>query len=106
FGRNFERLPLRSTPHIVQGNALRLDWREILKPEDGVFVLGNPPFVGKKEQNAEQKADMALVWDGINGAGVLDYVTCWYRKAAEYISGTNIAAAFVSTNSITQGEQV
>ncbi|MCY3022321.1 MAG: class I SAM-dependent DNA methyltransferase [Planctomycetota bacterium] len=106
FGQTFERLPLRSTPHIVQGNALRLDWREVLPPAEGVYVLGNPPFVGKKEQNAEQKADMAQIWSGVRGAGILDYVTCWYCKAAEYIAGTSITAAFVSTNSITQGEQV
>ncbi|HEY3322408.1 MAG TPA: DNA methyltransferase [Planctomycetota bacterium] len=106
FGQTFERLPLRSTPHIVQGNALRLDWRQVLPPAEGVYVLGNPPFVGKKEQNAEQKADMAHIWSGVQGAGILDYVTCWYCKAAEYIAGTNIGVAFVSTNSITQGEQV
>jgi type I restriction-modification system DNA methylase subunit len=106
FGQSFERLPLRCTPHIVQGNALRLDWREILPPTEGVYVLGNPPFVGKKEQNAGQKSDMALVWAGVNGAGILDYVTCWYRKAAKYIEGSSIGVAFVSTNSITQGEQV
>lgn len=108
FGKSFERLPLRSSPHIVQGNALRLDWKSVLQPSDSlsVFVLGNPPFVGKKEQNAEQKADMETVWEGVKAAGVLDYVTGWYRKAADYIVGTRIPVAFVSTNSITQGEQV
>lgn len=108
FGKSFERLPLRSSPHIVQGNALRLDWKSILEPSNSVsvFVLGNPPFVGKKEQSAEQKADMEAVWEGVKGAGVLDYVTGWYRKAADYIAGTRIPVAFVSTNSITQGEQV
>ena len=106
FGQTFERLPIRSAPRIVHGNALRMDWREILPPGEGVYVLGNPPFVGKKEQNSLQKADMALIWAGVNGAGILDYVTCWYRKAAEYISRTGATAAFVSTNSITQGEQV
>ena len=70
------------------------------------YVLGNPPFVGKKEQNAEQKADMALIWGEVKGAGVLDFVTAWYRKAAAYIQGTRIPVAFVSTNSISQGEQV
>ncbi len=106
FGQSFDRLPLRSSPHIVQGNALRLDWNEVLPREQCSFVMGNPPFVGKKEQNAEQKADMELIWRGVKGAGILDYVTCWYVKAARYIDGTRIPVAFVSTNSISQGEQV
>lgn len=105
FGKSYERLPLRSSPHIVQGNALRLDWRAVLPPLDGVYVMGNPPFVGKQYRNPEQQADMDLVWDSVKGAGVLDYVTCWYRRAAEYIAGTTIGVGFVSTNSITQGEQ-
>ena len=70
------------------------------------YILGNPPFVGKKEQNPEQKSDMELIWAGVKGAGVLDYVTCWYFKAAQYIQNSNIRVAFVSTNSISQGEQV
>jgi hypothetical protein len=105
FGRSFDRLPLRSSPHIVQANALRLDWNAVLPRAQCSFVLGNPPFVGKKEQNAEQKADAEVVWNGVRGSGVLDYVTCWYVKAARYIEGTRILVAFVSTNSITQGEQ-
>jgi hypothetical protein len=106
FGQYFHRLPLRNTPHIVCGNALRLDWKTILPPNDDVLVLGNPPFVGKKEQNAGQKADMETIWGELKGSGNLDYVTCWYRKAADYIQGSRIRCAFVSTNSITQGEQV
>ena len=70
------------------------------------YVLGNPPFVGKKEQTDEQKPDMSLVFGKVKGAGVLDYVSAWYAKAGEYIQGTRIEVAFVSTNSITQGEQV
>ena len=106
FGRPFDRLPLKSSPHIVCGNALRVDWNDVLPKEKCSFVMGNPPFVGKKEQNAEQKTDMALVWGEIKGTGVLDYVTAWYRRAAEYTLGTTIRVAFVSTNSISQGEQV
>ncbi len=64
FGYTFQRLPLRTTPHIVQGNALRIDWKEVLPPSDGVFVLGNPPFVGKQYRTPEQQADMAAVWGG------------------------------------------
>ncbi len=106
FGQAFDRLPLKKSPHIVCGNALRLDWNDVLPKEKCSFVMGNPPFVGKKEQNAEQKEDMDLVWEGVKGSGVLDYVTSWYRRAAEYIVGTTIPVAYVSTNSITQGEQV
>jgi hypothetical protein len=106
FGKSYERLPLRSSPHIVQANALRIDWREILPPGDGVYVMGNPPFIGKQFRTAEQQADIESIWGDVKGSGVLDYVTCWYRKAAAYMSGTTMRAAFVSTNSITQGEQV
>ncbi|MEO5631780.1 MAG: DNA methyltransferase [Nitrospiraceae bacterium] len=106
FGQTYARLPLEQSPHIVQGNALRLDWRTVLAPEQCSYILGNPPFIGKQYRNAEQQADMDLVWNSVRGAGVLDYVTCWYRRAAEYISNTHIKVAFVSTNSITQGEQV
>jgi type I restriction-modification system DNA methylase subunit len=106
FGLTFQRLPLTSTPHIVQANALRFDWRALLPPERCRYVLGNPPFVGKQFRTPEQQADMELVWAGTRGAGVLDYVTCWYRRSAEYIEGTTVRVAFVSTNSITQGEQV
>jgi len=106
FGQLYQRLPLKKSPHIHCGNALREDWKKVLPPGECDYVLGNPPFVGKKEQNAAQKADMAMLFGNVKGAGVLDYVTGWYRKAAEYIQGTRIRVAFVSTNSITQGEQV
>jgi len=106
FGQAFDRLPLKSSPHIVCGNALRLDWNEVLPNNKCSFVMGNPPFVGKHLLNVEQQADMAAVWGDVKGAGVLDYVTAWYAKAARYITGTRISVAFVSTNSISQGEQV
>ena len=106
FGQPIDRLPLRSSPHIVQGNALRTDWNTILPREKCAFVLGNPPFVGKHLMNGEQGIDMELVWGETDGAGLLDYVTGWYRKAAEYIRDTRIIVGFVSTNSISQGEQV
>ena len=105
FGHTFERLPLRKSPHIVQGNALRLDWREVLPPSECVFVLGNPPFVGHHLQTKEQKEDQQEILKHIDSRGVLDYVSNWYAKSAEYIQGTQITVAFVSTNSITQGEQ-
>ncbi|MBL9187631.1 MAG: class I SAM-dependent DNA methyltransferase [Opitutaceae bacterium] len=106
FGRHFARIPLVKSATIVPGNALRLDWKQILPPEKCSYVLGNPPFIGKQYMNAEQNADMALVCGDIKGHGLLDYVTAWYLKAGDYIRGTAIRCAFVSTNSISQGEQV
>lgn len=105
FGQTFDRLPLRSSPHIVQGNALRLDWNEVLPREQCSYVLGNPPFVGHAFQSAQQKVDQDLVMAAIQGSGVLDYVCNWYVRAAQFIQGTRITVGFVSTNSITQGEQ-
>jgi len=106
-GQTYRRLPLKATPTIRVANALRTDWREFLPPTDDTLVLGNPPFIGKKEQDISQKADMELIWGDVKGAGILDYVTCWYRKAGDYVQGFPcIRCAFVSTNSITQGEQV
>jgi hypothetical protein len=106
FGQYFVRLPLKKSPTIICGNALRLDWKRILPADKCSFVLGNPPFVGKQFATAEQKADMEIVCRNVKGGGVLDYVTAWYFKAGEYIQGTTITVGFVSTNSISQGEQV
>lgn len=106
FGQPVLRLPLTKSAKIVHANALRTDWNEVLHAAECSFVLGNPPFVGKKEQNAEQKEDFKRVWGDVKGSGVLDFVTCWHRTAAKYIRGTDTAVAFVSTNSICQGEQV
>ncbi len=106
FGQVFVRLPLKKSAKIVHENALTLDWREVIPPEKLSYMLGNPPFVGKKEQSVQQKNEMKNVFHGVKGIGVLDYVTAWYWKAADYIQNTNIRVAFVSTNSITQGEQV
>lgn len=141
FGLYFARIPLRTSPHVVHGNALKLDWNEVLPAQRCSYVLGNPPFVGKKEQTPAQKADLAPVFAPLKGSGVLDLVAAWYIKTADYLRGdaTAIAGcpmgahepavpksrpsgtphspsfsevahstrvAFVSTNSITQGEQV
>ena len=100
------RLPLRASPHIHIGNALRMDWRKVIPPNECSYILGNPPFVGGKYQTVEQRKDMDVVTAGIKNAGLLDYVTGWYFKASDYIRGTRIKVGFVSTNSITQGEQV
>src|SRR5690348_2538397 len=106
FGEYFARLPLMKAPTIVNGNALRIDWNEVVPRESLSYILGNPPFVGKKEQSREQKAELLAIFSNAKRAGVLDYVACWYLLAAKYIVGTSIQCAFVSTNSITQGEQV
>ena len=105
FGQRFERLPLRASPHIVQANALRTDWNTVLPREECSFVMGNPPFVGHHLQTREQKEDQHNVMQNIEACGVLDYVSNWYVKAAEYIQDSHTLVAFVSTNSITQGEQ-
>jgi N-6 DNA Methylase len=150
FGKYFDRLPLKSTPHIRHGNALQIDWQDVLPSARCSYVLGNPPFVGKTYQSAAQKVDMVKVMQGIEGAGLLDFVAAWYVKAARYVKAgnwetgkwgqipiqddtltgaraastklgsdpissaptfplspeTTTRIAFVSTNSITQGEQV
>jgi hypothetical protein len=106
FGEYFARLPLTKSPTIVHGNALRIDWASVVPKEKLSYILGNPPFLGKKEQSAAQKNELAVVMTGIKGAGLLDFVAGWYVKAGAFIAGTPIRCAFVSTNSICQGEQV
>ncbi|MBU1243784.1 class I SAM-dependent DNA methyltransferase, partial [Myxococcota bacterium] len=107
FGQYFARLPLVSAPRIVCANALRIDWADVVPPEKLSFILGNPPFVGAKFMSDAQRADVDLVFGATKNAGLLDFVTCWYRKAAEFMQvNSAIRAAFVSTNSITMGEQV
>lgn len=105
FGQYFVRLPLKKSPTIACNNALRLDWKTVLPPVRCDYVLGNPPFVGKKARSAEQQTDMDLIFGDVKGTGILDYVCCWYLRAAQYIQHTQIRVCFVSTNSITQGEQ-
>ncbi|MBO5431246.1 class I SAM-dependent DNA methyltransferase, partial [Methanocorpusculum sp.] len=98
-------LPLKSYTNIVEGNALRIDWEEVVPKDKLSYILGNPPFVGARLMSKEQKEEMLSVFGKLKGAGNLDYVTAWYKKAAKYMAGTKIQTAFVSTNSITQGEQ-
>jgi hypothetical protein len=152
FGQYFVRLPLKKSAHIVNGNALQLDWRDLIEkqtieleakdttvvlheptvefttvniktenltiidnregkpgllsqPNHFNYIIGNPPFIGKSNQNSAQKADMEKIFSGVKGAGVLDYVAAWYLKAAQLIQNTKTKVAFVSTSSITQGEQ-
>ena len=100
-------LPLRMAPHIKRGNALDLDWGELLPPSQASFVLGNPPYGGKQGRTDSQKADVDRVMGGrIHRHRTLDYVSCWFVKASEYVRGTQARVAFVSTNAITHGEQV
>jgi type II restriction/modification system DNA methylase subunit YeeA len=114
FGEYYVRLPLRKSATIVQGNALRINWQsliELMPWEKGEakydFIFGNPPFIGKSMQNVAQKSDMEKVFGGVKGAGVLDYVAAWYIVAANYMQQSpKTKTAFVSTNSISQGEQV
>jgi hypothetical protein len=106
FGENVVRLPLRKSATIVHGNALRMDWNDVVPAAQLSFMLGNPPFVGSKLMSAEQREDLLAVAGPLEGAGVLDFVSAWYLKAAHYIGSHPVRAAFVSTNSITQGEQV
>jgi len=106
FGQSYVRIPLKTSPHIVVENALDVDWASILSPTRCSYIFGNPPFRGHQYRTPAQQQDMARVW-GIQGqVNRLDYVTCWFKKAVEYSSkNKNIEVAFVSTNSITQGEQ-
>jgi len=122
FGEYYVRLPLRKSATIKQGNALRIDWQSLIEPMPWEkeqpryhYILGNPPFVGKHLQNAEQKSDMDFVFGNVSSVGLLDYVTAWYIRAAQYMQAVNATVeknmpktttAFVSTNSIAQGEQV
>ena len=108
---NLEFLPLKSYVNIIEGNALQLDWKQVLPKEKCSYIMGNPPFVGYSLQSKEQKADMLSIYVDEKGkpyktAGKIDYVAGWYYKAAQYMQDTTVRTAFVSTNSITQGEQV
>ncbi len=125
FGQYFRRLPLIHSASIHCGNALQMDWNKVISAEQVDYVFGNPPFVGHQWRNAQQVADMTAVWGSEGRFGRLDYVTAWYLKAVKYVKGDDriasltdklsgmikspcnrVKMAFVSTNSISQGEQV
>ncbi len=105
FGQALTRLPLEKSANITHGNALTTDWKTVIAPSKLNYMLGNPPFVGARKKNEKKSDEMEAVFSGAKGAGNLDYVAAWYMLAAQYIQGTHIKVAFVSTNSITQGEQ-
>ena len=109
--RNMDFLPLKSYSNITEGNALKIDWNTVIPSSELTYLYGNPPFIGYGLQSTEQKEELRAVCVGkddkeCKSAGKIDYVSGWYYKAARYIQGTDIRCAFVSTNSITQGEQV
>jgi hypothetical protein len=101
-------LPLKDAGQITQGNATRVDWNAVcpISKKDEVYVIGNPPYLGFKGWVREQKKDMSIVFNGFKTVNRLDYISCWFKKGADYIKGLNAKLAFVSTNSICQGEQV
>lgn len=106
FGKARPTIPLHDIPHITCANALTIDWATVLPPQDCHYIIGNPPFVGKNKQTPAQKQEMEAIAGNLKNGGVLDYVAAWYLKAADYMAhNRQIAAALVSTNSITQGEQ-
>ena len=103
--RELDFLPLKTNANIVEGNALRLDWESVVPKTTLFYLMGNPPFIGARMMDKDQKNDINAVFEGFKNVGNLDYVSAWYKKAADMIRGTKIRCAFVSTNSITQGEQ-
>lgn len=107
FRLNYARIPLKDSAHILHGDALEADWAELLPPEKCSYIMGNPPFVGKKEQSSKQKQQLNAILRPSIGSGTLDYVAAWFIKSGDYVQANRrIRIAFVSTNSITQGEQV
>ena len=108
YGRAKPILPLKEAGHISQGNATRINWKSVCPIDltDEVYILGNPPYLGFKGWNKEQKNDVELVFNGMGNMQRLDYIGCWFKKATDYIVNCNSAFSFVSTNSICQGEQV
>ena len=115
---NLDFLPLRSYANIIEGNALRIDWKELTNDSNKNtppryensysinYIMGNPPFVGGMYMNKEQKHDITTIFDGVKGVGEMDLVCAWYKKSADFMKGSRIKTAFVSTNSICQGQQV
>ena len=111
FGTTRPTTPIIYSPHIIEGNALQIEWSSVIDPNDCNYQFGNPPFIGKAYQTAEQKADLQKVAGGVKGYKVLDYVAGWYIKAMHFMQSVtkpnhHVETAFVSTNSIVQGEQV
>ncbi len=103
--RDIDFLPLKSNSNIIEGNALRMDWNDVISASELNYIMGNPPFIGARLMNSEQKEEVDELFNGLKGNGNLDYVSCWYKKSSHFIKNTNIECALVSTNSICQGMQ-
>lgn len=108
FGKTNPTLPLKDAGHITHGNATRSKWEEVCpkNEDDEIYILGNPPYLGTRNQEKEHKDDMAFVFKGVKNYKTLDYISAWFYKASKYISNINSKFAFVTTNSICQGDQV
>ena len=108
FGVNTKALPLKNITQIVCGNACRIDWNSVCPhtPDEEVFIFGNPPYLGSKLQSGDQKKDIDIVFKGVKNCKILDYICNWFMLGAKYIKGSKSKYAFVTTNSICQGEQV
>lgn len=106
FGETYVRIPLKASPHIRHGDALEINWDDVLPPKHCTYVFGNPPYRGAKQQSDDQRMQVHRIADLGKSGGTLDYVAAWFIKAGEYIQNTSIRIGFVATNSITQGEQV
>ena len=99
-------LPLKTNAYIIEGNALRVDWESVVPKNKLNYIMGNPPFVGQAMRTKEQAKDMQDVFAPSTAGGKLDYVAGWFKKATDYMVGSNVQTAFVSSNSICQGESV
>jgi hypothetical protein len=106
FGQYYARLPLKKSANIVHADSLECNWEKIVPKESLSYIIGNPPFIGSKLMTQHQRDQIKRLFNNNDGSGILDYVSGWYIKSAELIQSTQIKVAFVSTNSITQGEQV
>jgi hypothetical protein len=106
FGQYFARLPLKKSAKIVHGNSLQINWEDVVSKNELSYIIGNPPFIGSKLLDSTQRGDMANIFSNVKNGKILDYVSAWYYKSGVYIQDTKIKSAFVSTNSVTQGEQV
>jgi len=107
-GKALPILPLKASGHITRGNAIRLDWEDVCPKadDDEIYILGNPPYLGSSVQDKNQKTELKIIFAGFENYKNLDYISCWFKKGTDYIKGINAELAFVSTNSICQGEQI
>ena len=106
FGIAYTRIPIHDHNKIIRENSLKYDWSNLINPSDCNYIFGNPPFIGSRFMNEEQKEELLNLFEDVRGGGELDYVSCWFLNASNFIKDSNTKVAFVSTNSITQGEQV